>query len=109
VDGVSGDAPGAFHELKCAPVYFAGLWDGSKMFEVRKDDRRFRVGDALWLREYWDGLYTGRSVGRGVTYILSGFPGLEAGYVVLGLHPAVFFVSKLKPDDVFREVTLAEP
>lgn len=41
------------HELKVWPDYFARLADGSKTFEVRKDDRGFQAGDELLLRE-WD-------------------------------------------------------
>jgi hypothetical protein len=41
------------HELKCWPPYFERLLDGSKTFEVRKDDRGYQTGDWLVLRE-WD-------------------------------------------------------
>jgi len=85
------------HELKVWPEYFEAIVDGSKTFEVRRDDRGFQVGDTLVLRE-WDPnvkeagvdwyapAYTGRELKREVTYILRGPTfGIEAGYCVVGL------------------------
>lgn len=43
------------HELKILPEYFEKVLDGSKTFELRKDDRGFNVGDILILREYIPG------------------------------------------------------
>jgi len=40
------------HDLKTWPQYFARLVDGSKTFEVRKDDRGYQTGDTLVLREF---------------------------------------------------------
>jgi hypothetical protein len=41
------------HELKIWPQYFSRVADGSKTFEVRKNDRGFQPGDIVWLKE-WD-------------------------------------------------------
>ena len=60
------------HHLKVYPEYFCAIIDGTKPFEVRKDDRGFEVGDALILREWNDESYTGRAVRSAVTYILKG-------------------------------------
>jgi len=74
------------HELKCWPEYFAKVDDGSKTFEVRKDDRGYKQGDILVLRE-WDPVfarYSGRSIHKRVTFILRGGSfGIEAGHVVM--------------------------
>src|SRR3954470_11426726 len=40
------------HELKCWPEFYKALVSGEKTFELRKNDRGFRVGDVLWLREW---------------------------------------------------------
>lgn len=76
------------HELKTWPFSFLAVLDGSKRFEVRKDDRGFLAGDWLQLNEYDPdtGTYTGRFLLRQVTYILrGGMFGIEDGYVVMSL------------------------
>jgi hypothetical protein len=45
--------PGKLHALKCWPEFFAAILGGQKRHEVRHDDRGFKVGDRLLLRE-WD-------------------------------------------------------
>lgn len=75
------------HELKTWPPYFGAVADGSKPFEVRKDDRGFTVGDVLWLREWEPATqeYTGRDCHRRVTYVLRDYvPAVADGYAVLG-------------------------
>ena len=42
----------AEHELKVWPEFWPALASGEKTFELRKDDRGFRAGDILWLREW---------------------------------------------------------
>lgn len=62
------------HELKTWPEFFDAIWDGTKTFEVRKNDRDFQVGDYLYLRE-WDphrSDYTGRHGTVRVGYVLRG-------------------------------------
>lgn len=72
------------HELKCWPQFFQPTMNAHKRFEVRKNDRDFRVGDELLLKE-WDPKgefgsptlntepvgYTGRAVIARVDYILT--------------------------------------
>ena len=75
------------HELKIRSEYFARILDGSKTFEMRRDDRPFEVGDTLRLREWLPDTeeYTGRDVRVGVSYLMrdSGF--IVEGFVCLGL------------------------
>lgn len=60
--------------------------DGTKTFECRYNDRDFKVGDELLLREYDPPKgYTYRCIVRKITYILSDFIGLKDGYVILGV------------------------
>ena len=74
------------HELKIYPKYFNDVISEEKTFEVRKNDRRFQVGDVLVLKE-WDNIkYSGREIRATVVYILNdSFVGLAPGYVVLGI------------------------
>jgi ASC-1-like (ASCH) protein len=41
------------HELKIYPKYFEDVILGKKTFEIRKNDRKYCVGDVLLLKE-WD-------------------------------------------------------
>ncbi len=75
------------HALKVWPEFFGSLENFAKPFEVRRDDRGFKVDDILVLREWSeaDG-YSGRELRRRVTYTLRGGQfGIERGFVVLGL------------------------
>jgi hypothetical protein len=40
------------HILKTYPESFDALEDGSKTFEIRKNDRNYNVGDILFLKEF---------------------------------------------------------
>ncbi len=75
------------HELKIWPRYFDAVDSGVKTFEVRKNDRNFKVGDILCLQEYlfMFGRYTGRCIRVSVTYILDDSEYLKDGYVILGI------------------------
>lgn len=74
------------HLLNCYPEYFDTIMDGTKTFECRYNDRDFKVGDELLLREYDPQKgYTYRCIVRKITYILSDFIGLKDGYVILGV------------------------
>ena len=78
------------HELKTWQSYFHAVLDGTKKFEIRRDDRDFRVGDTIRLREteYGSGNYTGREVRRVITYILRHEEdlGLIGGFAILSLR-----------------------
>lgn len=62
------------HELKTWPQIFKITIDGIKKAEFRKNDRDFRVGDDLILKEYEPNnrTYTGRKVIVKITHILYG-------------------------------------
>ncbi len=76
------------HELKTWREYFVDVFSGIKNFELRKNDRNYKVGDELLLKEY-DHIkekYTGRILHRRIDYVLhGGHFGLEEVYVILGL------------------------
>ena len=82
------------HTLKTWPEHFGALLDGSKTFELRRDDRDFAVGDALVLREWVPdpksgdgGRYTGRSLDMVVTHILrrDSWGALASGWCILSV------------------------
>ena len=58
------------HELKTWKKLFSPLWEGTKNFELRKDDRNFENGDLLLLKEFdfQKGEYTGREISARVSY-----------------------------------------
>ena len=75
------------HQLKTIWNYYDSIVDGSKTFEVRKNDREFSVGD-------WVGLNALDVVTRKetqecliarITYILDDENFCKDGFVVLGL------------------------
>lgn len=78
------------HTLKCHPHFFAAIAAGKKTFEIRRNDRDYRVGDVLDLREF-DPSYgnTGRSLsGLDVVYVMTAedFPAILPGFVIMGLR-----------------------
>lgn len=76
------------HELKTCSKYFNEVFMGHKTFEIRNNDRGFRKGDTLILKE-WNPTteqYTGREMARNATYILEGgLLGLEKGFVIMSI------------------------
>lgn len=82
------------HVLKVWKEFYPSIDNGDKTFELRKDDRDFKVGDKLILQEYDNHLfeYTGKECERRITYILKDASkfGLKRGFVILGLWEPIF-------------------
>ena len=73
------------HALKTWPEYFMAIERGEKLFEIRKADRPFRIGDKLLLQEYNPTKeYTGKELEYSVTCLVDTF-GVKKGYVVMGI------------------------
>lgn len=72
------------HELKTVNPYFEKVWNGDKTFEVRKNDREFKEGDKVFLKEYdaENDSYSNRVVIGRILYILSDYPSIEKDHVV---------------------------
>lgn len=94
------------HELKILPEYFEAVASGRKQFEIRKNDRDFKVGDYIILREWgerynfdeWPDFvawrdYTGNSYKAEITYITD--YAQQDGYVVLGIRGNIYENSEL--------------
>jgi hypothetical protein len=85
------------HELRSWSHLFEPICRGVKLHDLRKDDRRYRVGDILRLQEYdpGKGAYTGLHCDVEVTYITGRSEGqspcafssvvLDPGYVILSI------------------------
>ena len=74
------------HALKTEPRFYEPAKQGLKPFEVRKNDRDFKIGDYLALNEYdpEKGCYTGRAILEKILYILDDERFVPTGYVILG-------------------------
>lgn len=77
------------HELKTWPEYFYYVNRGIKNFEIRKNDRDYKVGDVLCLKEYEPGTgkYTERICLRQITYIMKNTDFVKEGFVVMAIIP----------------------
>ena len=98
------------HELKCHPEPFQAVKQNEKRFEFRKDDRDYRVGDNLHLREWmpgsgWDndggneGDYTGDECHRRVDYIIREGFGIPKGYCIMSLALLKTMEGESNPND----------
>lgn len=80
------------HELKILPKYYEQVKNGRKTFEFRRNDRNYKVGDIVILREWLINghFYSGRQVKREITYILPSFDDK--------MHPEfiIFSIAKIK-------------
>lgn len=75
------------HSIKIQKQYFNKVLSKEKTFELRKNDRNYKIGDTLILKEIDDhDLNTGHSVTVEITYILNGpCYGLEAGFCIMSV------------------------
>jgi len=93
--------PRKTHELKEWPEFFAHTLSGRKKFQLRKNDRDFRVGDELLIKEYDPKAeygspadntapvgHTGRATLLRVDYIMDavqvdGFIGMNDNFIIM--------------------------
>lgn len=74
------------HVLKIVEPYFTQVKEGIKTFEVRKNDRDFKVGDRLRLVLFEDGeMKIYMFLLRKIVYILDDPEYCKDGYVILGI------------------------
>lgn len=82
------------HQLKIESMYFEDVASGKKTFEIRKNDRRFMVGDYLALNELTphacnengEHKETGRCCIVYINYICEDSAFCKEGYVVMGIE-----------------------
>ena len=74
------------HEIKIAVMYYDDVASGRKRFELRKNDRGYKVGDALKMLEFKDGKFTGRTIDAEIVYMLEEYTGLQEDYCILGIE-----------------------
>jgi hypothetical protein len=82
------------HQLKTDPAPFHETVNGRKTFEIRYNDRDYKTGDALILRETkYSGAemkegapleYTGRECVAYVTYTMEDMYGLSQRWMIMG-------------------------
>ena len=81
----------ADHELKIWPNFFLAVKHGHKTFELRKNDRDFKAGDIVNIREYAtdNKKYTGNNITVEITYVLTDAAlfGLKDGYCIFSFKP----------------------
>jgi len=76
------------HTLKTVNPYFEEVRQGRKKFEVRLNDRDFKVDDEVFLCEY-DPVkdeYSGIEVRADIIYILKDYEAIKPEYVVFGFR-----------------------
>ena len=76
------------HELKTIQPFFEEVWCNRKTFELRRNDRGFKVGDILKLFEYdiETNKYSGRYCFVEVISILENFPGIQSDYCIMSIR-----------------------
>jgi len=75
------------HHFKTLPEPFEAMWQGQKPFEIRNNDRDYKLGDKFCSQEY-DPIrmtFSGREIWGSITYFV-GYEkwGLPAGLCVFG-------------------------
>lgn len=87
----------AFHDLKIWPEFFGDVVRGIKTAELRKNDRDYKIGDVLNLREYDQVTeqYTGLSIRARVTHVQRIADLDPALKNTLGLNPCLAPINQL--------------
>jgi hypothetical protein len=89
--------------LKCIAPFFDDVYSGKKNFEVRINDRDYRVDDELILQEYIpiNKSFTGRMFSVTVIYVLEGGQyGILPGFVVLGIELITHCSLNMNPEEL---------
>jgi len=76
------------HHLKTVQPFFSEVKNGTKTFELRRNDRDFQVGDEVILQEYdlQNNSFSGQEVRANITYVLKDWARLEEDYCVFAFE-----------------------
>ena len=98
------------HSIKCVNPFFEDVLAGKKTFEVRKNDRRYKVGDLLLLHEYNPEreIYMKRRCLVEVTYMIKGSSlyGIRIGYAILGIRNFEYDTNRLDIEE-FNKINVS--
>jgi len=72
------------HELKTIDPYYDDILEGIKKFEIRLNDRDFKVGDNLILHNTQNGKCTGLFIRAKIIYITDFMQ--KENYIVMGIE-----------------------
>lgn len=78
------------HEVKLASMSYDDVAGGKRTFELRKNDRGYKVGDILHMLEFKNGKHTGRTIKADIVYMLEEYTGLVEDYCILGIKVTAF-------------------
>lgn len=82
------------HELKCENPHFTHIWNEYKTFELRFNDRNYKLGHELWLNEYipnpngYEGQYLARRIKVKVIHTMTynDFPSaIMPGWIIMSI------------------------
>lgn len=81
------------HEIKIRKSYADAVLEGTKTFEVRKNDRGYQKGDIVAFKVIKDELAMNQNCEHPlndkeyeITYVLAGFEGIKEGWCVFGIR-----------------------
>lgn len=96
------------HELKIYPDFFNAVISGEKTFEIRKNDRQFKVGDILALNEWDWNSYTGRSCLVYVDFIMNNPEYVKEGMVIMAIKPCATcrLTEPFNPNKLYRDYSV---
>jgi len=83
------------HSIKCVNPFFQDAWDSLKSFEIRNNDRNYKVGDLILLNEYdsKNDSFSGRKILGVITYIAKYPKGLKTNFIVFSFHHLIHYLS----------------
>lgn len=94
------------HKIKIKYKYYKAVLNGDKTFEVRKNDRDYKVGDIIQfvpVADDSDMIITHNPNEYKITYVFHGGEyGLEEGYCVFGITPTIEAVPVMQGEWIMR-------